>query len=71
MIESRKSEIRYRTDDPKKMLGKWLSKSVTKSWTETFKDEERKVIAAIEQVKPIPISRYIPLEFSMVYNEEK
>lgn len=168
MIESRKSEIRYRTDGPKKMLGKWLSKSVTKSWTETFKDEdtgkdvpvertevlfergtyidndklqqimffydfdtsifvddvksgaqkfivytnsvdkglmiinaylatkekqrvqrmqeqyekhqseiepaddlERKVIAAIEQVKPIPISRYIPLEFSMVYNEEK
>lgn len=40
MIESRKSEIRYRTDDPKKMLGKWLSKSVTKSWTETFKDED-------------------------------
>jgi hypothetical protein len=40
MIESRKSEIRYRTDGPKKMLGKWLSKSVTKSWTETFKDED-------------------------------
>lgn len=49
MIESRKREIRYRTDD----------------------DEERNIIAVIEQVKPIPISRYIPMEFSMVYNDEK
>lgn len=48
MIESRKSEIRYRTDD-----------------------EARNIIDAIEQVKPIHISRYIPLEFSMVYNDEK
>lgn len=39
MIESRKSEIRFVTSDPKKMLGKWLSKNVTKSWTVAFKDE--------------------------------
>lgn len=84
MIESRKSEIRFVTSDPKRMLGKWLSNNEKKrvkrmqelydkhqSEIEPTDDEARNIIAAIEQVKPIPISRYIPLEFSMVYNDEQ
>lgn len=39
MIDSRKTEIRYITDDPKKMLGKWVARRALKTWTEDFVDE--------------------------------
>ncbi len=38
-IESRKTEIRYVTDDPAKMLGKWVARRAFKTWTEDFVDE--------------------------------
>lgn len=37
-VESRKSEIRYRTSDLKKMLNKFIASDVIKHYTETFKD---------------------------------
>lgn len=35
-IESRKTEIRYVTSDPKKMLGKWVARRALRTWTEDF-----------------------------------
>ncbi len=39
-IESRKTEIRYVTSDPKRMLGKWVARRAIKTWTEDFIDEK-------------------------------
>lgn len=39
MIQTRKSEERYVTSDPKKMLGRFLVNKVCRKWTETFIDE--------------------------------
>ena len=39
MIETRKTEIRYVTSDPKKMLNMYLAKRVLKTWEESFIDE--------------------------------
>ena len=40
MIETRKTEIRYVTSDPKKMLNMYLAKRVLKTWEESFIDED-------------------------------
>lgn len=40
MIESRKTEVRYVTDDPQKMLGKWVARRALKTWTEDFVDTD-------------------------------
>lgn len=39
MIETRKTEKRYVTSDPKKMLNMYLAKRVLKTWEESFIDE--------------------------------
>ena len=39
MIQTRKSEERYVTSDPKRMLGRYLVNSLCRKWTETFIDE--------------------------------
>lgn len=49
MIDSRKTEIRYITDDPKKMLGKWVARRALKTWTEDFVDESSGKVVSIER----------------------
>ena len=39
MVESRKTEIRYVTGDPSKMLGIWVARRALKTWTEEMVDE--------------------------------
>lgn len=48
-IESRKTEIRYVTDDPKKMLGKWVTRRALRTWTENFVDESTGKVVPIER----------------------
>lgn len=48
-IESKKSEIRYFTSDPKKMLNKWIASRVLKTWTEDFKDADTGETVQIER----------------------
>lgn len=40
MIDTRKTEIRYRTSDPAKMLDKYTTRQVLKEWEETFVDSD-------------------------------
>lgn len=40
MTETRKTEQRYITSDPVKMLNMYLAKSVYKTWNEDFIDED-------------------------------
>lgn len=49
MIESRKTEIRYITDDPRKMLGKWVARRVLKTYTEQFIDEDTGKAVPVER----------------------
>ena len=48
MIETRKTEIRYVTSDPKKMLNMYLAKRVLKTWEESFIDEDTGETVTIE-----------------------
>ena len=48
-METKKDEIRYITDDPKKMLGKYLCKDVLQTWTEDFTDEDTGEIVTINR----------------------
>lgn len=48
-VETRKDEIRYVTDDPKRMLDKYLAKRVIQKWTEDFVDEATGQIVQIER----------------------
>lgn len=38
--ETRKDEIRYRTDDQRRMVGKFLASRVVKTWKEDFADQD-------------------------------
>lgn len=49
MIETRKTEIRYVTSDPKKMLNMYLAKRVLKTWEESFIDEDTGETVTIER----------------------
>lgn len=49
MIETRKTEIRYVTSDPKKMLNMYLAKRVLKTWEESFIDESTGETVTIER----------------------
>ena len=40
MIQTRKTEERYFTNDPKRMLGRYLVNKLYRTWTETFMDED-------------------------------
>lgn len=48
-IESKKSEIRYFTSDPKKMLNKWIASRVLKTWTEDLKDSDTGETVQVER----------------------
>lgn len=47
--ESRKSEIRYITSDPDKMLGKFVARRALKTWTEDFVDETTGKTVSVER----------------------
>ncbi len=49
MIETRKTEQRYVTSDPAKMLNMYLAKRVLKTWTEDFIDEDTQEVVSIER----------------------
>ncbi len=49
MIETRKTEKRYVTSDPKKMLNMYLAKRVLKTWEESFIDEDTGETVTIER----------------------
>ena len=49
MIETRKTEVRYVTSDPKKMINMYLSKHVLKTWEESFIDEDTGETVTIER----------------------
>lgn len=49
MIETRKTEKRYVTSDPKKMLNMYLAKRVLKTWEESFIDEDTGETVNIER----------------------
>ena len=49
MIETRKTEVRYVTSDPKKMLNMYLAKHVLKTWEESFIDEDTGETVTIER----------------------
>lgn len=48
-IETRKTEIRYVTSDPKKKLGKWVARRAFKTWSEDFVDESTGKVVSIER----------------------
>lgn len=49
MVETRKTEKRYVTSDPKKMLNMYLAKHVLKTWEESFIDEDTGEMVNIER----------------------
>lgn len=49
MIQSRKTEERYFTNDPKKMLNRYLANRLHRKWTETFMNEDTGERVPIEQ----------------------
>lgn len=49
IVETRKTEERYVTSDPRKMLNMYLAKRVLKGWTEDFVDENTGQVVSIEQ----------------------
>lgn len=53
MIESRKTEIRYTTTDPKRMINKYLVNRLCRKWTETFIDEDTGETVPVERTELI------------------
>lgn len=49
MIETRKTEIRYRTSDPERMLGRFIARRALKTWTEDFIDKDTDETISIER----------------------
>ena len=49
MIESRKTEIRYKTSDPSKMLNKYLVTRLCRKWNESFIDEDTGETVSVER----------------------
>lgn len=49
MIESRKTEIRYVTSAPKRMINKFIARRVLRTWTEDFVDEDTGNVVPIER----------------------
>lgn len=48
-IESRKTEIRYVTDNPEKMLGKYVARRALKTWNEEFVDDSTGKSVSVER----------------------
>ena len=51
MIQSRKTEERYFTADPKRMLGRYLVNKLCRKWTETFMDEDTGDTVPVERTE--------------------
>jgi len=51
MIQSRKTEERYFTADPKRMLGRYLVNRLCRKWTETFMDEDTGDMVPVERTE--------------------
>lgn len=49
MIQTRKTEERYFTNDPKRMLGRYLVNRLCRTWTETFIDEDTGETVTLER----------------------
>lgn len=49
MTESRKTEIRFVTDDPAQMLGKWVARRAMRTWTEVFTDSATHETVSVER----------------------
>lgn len=49
VIESKKTEIRYFTSDPKKMLNKWIASRVLKTYIEDVKDADTGETVSLER----------------------
>lgn len=49
MPESRKTEIRYVTSDPQRMLGKWVARRALRTWIEEFVDKDTNESTSIER----------------------
>jgi hypothetical protein len=49
MVETKNTEIRYKTTDPKRMINKYTVGRVLKSWTEDFVDEGTGDVVTIER----------------------
>jgi hypothetical protein len=52
-VETRKDEVRYVTSDIKKMLGKFLVKSLKRTWSEAFADEGTGEVVNIDRYEII------------------
>lgn len=52
----------FRTNDPKKMLGKYLVKNAVKKWVEDFVDEDTGEIVSIERSEIMVLAGYIGQE---------
>ena len=48
-VKTRKDEIRFKTDDPKRMLNKYICARVLKAWTEDFVDKDTGQITSVER----------------------
>ena len=49
MTETRKTEKRFKTSDPKKMLNMFTASRILKTWTEDFVDESTNKVVSIER----------------------
>lgn len=49
MIETRKTEIRFKTSDPKRMLNKYIASRILKTWKEDFVDDYTGEVTSIER----------------------
>lgn len=49
MVETKKSEVRYRTTDPDRMLNRYTARRVLKTWTETIIDKSTGKTKEIER----------------------
>lgn len=47
-VETRKDEIRFKTDDPKRMLNMYICKRVLKTWKEDFVNKDTGAIESVE-----------------------
>lgn len=50
-IETRKDEVRYRTSDRRRMIGKFLTGKVCKKWVEDFADQDTGEIISVERTE--------------------
>ncbi len=48
-VETRKDEIRFKTDDPKRMLNMYICKRVLKTWKEDFLDKDTGEVVSVER----------------------